>query len=128
MASVSGKNTRPEIVVRRIVHRLGYRFRLHVKDLPGNPDIVLPRHRKVIFVHGCFWHGHRGCRKAARPATNVEFWNKKLDGNVNRDRRFRRKLGTLGWKTMVIWECQTKNLERLEGRLTRFLQEPVPSV
>ena len=126
MASVGGKNTRPEIVVRRVVHRLGYRFRLHVKDLPGNPDIVLPRHRKAIFVHGCFWHGHDGCRRAARPTTNVEFWNEKLDGNIRRDRRFRGELEALGWRTLVIWECQTKNPAQLERRLASFLRDPAP--
>lgn len=127
MASVGGKNTRPEIVVRRIVHRLGYRFRLHVRDLPGNPDIVLPRHRKAIFVHGCFWHGHRGCRRAARPTTNIEFWNKKLDENIGRDKRFRRELEALGWRTLVIWECCTKDLEQLERRLIRFLRDHAPA-
>src|SRR5262245_34234702 len=85
MSRVRGRDTQPEIIVRKLLHRLGYRFRLHRKGLPGKPDIVLPKYRTAIFVHGCFWHGHPGCRRSARPTTNVEFWNRKIDGNVERD-------------------------------------------
>src|SRR5688500_15685000 len=92
MSQVKSTNTKPEILVRQLLHRMGYRFRLHRKDLPGKPDIVLPRHHKVIFVHGCFWHGHEGCPRAARPTTNVDFWNTKIDRNVERDVRNRQEL------------------------------------
>lgn len=121
MSRVRGKDTSPEILVRRLLHRMGYRFRLHVGNLPGRPDIVLPRHRKIVFVHGCFWHGHRGCARAKRPSTNVEFWDQKIDGNIRRDRRTRTALQASGWKSLVVWQCQTKNLEKLCGRLDCFL-------
>lgn len=100
---------------------MGYRFRLYVRKLPGNPDIVLPRHKKIIFVHGCFWHGHQGCAKSRRPATNVEFWNEKISGNINRDNGNIVKLSELGWETLVVWECETKNTDQLVEKLTAFL-------
>lgn len=118
MSHVRGRNTKPELTVRRLLHSMGYRFRLHRKDLPGHPDIVLPKYHKVIFVHGCFWHGHEGCRKAARPSTNVDFWNRKLDGNLARDRRVREELTALGWGTIVIWQCELSRPdldERVKG-------------
>lgn len=121
MARVTSSDTKPELVVRSLVHRLGFRFRLHAADLPGKPDLVLPRHGKVIFVHGCFWHQHANCERAQRPTSNVLFWNKKLDGNTSRDRRNLAKLRRLGWKALVIWECQTTSASRLERILTRFL-------
>lgn len=105
------------------MHRLGYRFRLYGKDLPGRPDLVLPRHRKVIFVHGCFWHGHAGCRRAARPSTNREFWDKKIDGNIARDAANIKALRKAGWKVLVIWQCSTKDLARIERTLSKFLSE-----
>lgn len=123
MARVKNKNTAPEITVRRMLHRLGYRFRLHRRDLPGNPDIVLPRFRSVIFVHGCFWHGH-DCRRGKRPATHTEFWNTKLDRNIERDQANRKLLKGLDWRVLVVWECQTKDLAELEYRLTDFLSPP----
>ncbi len=108
MAHVRGRDTKPELAVRRLLHKMGYRFRLHRKDLPGRPDIVLPKYRKVLFVHGCFWHGHAGCRKAARPTSNSEFWNAKLDGNIERDQRVADELTSLGWTSAVLWQCELK--------------------
>jgi len=123
MGRVKGRDTKPEILVRSIVHRMGYRFRIHCKDLPGNPDIVLPRHRKVIFVHGCFWHGHKGCPRSERPSTNKKFWNTKLDRNVERDKRLRRTLRRMGWKIFVVWECETRAPDTLLRKLGRFLND-----
>jgi DNA mismatch endonuclease (patch repair protein) len=105
MAAVRSTDTEPELRVRRLLHRLGYRFRLHRRDLPGRPDIVLPKWRAVLFVHGCFWHQHPGCPRAARPTSNVEFWNRKLDRNVRRDQENRRALEEAGWCVLTIWEC-----------------------
>ena len=121
MSRVRGRDTKPEILVRSFVHRMGFRFRIHRRDLPGNPDIVLPRHGKVIFVHGCFWHGHRGCPRSKRPTTNEEFWNKKLDGNIKRDRRFRRAVSRMGWRVLVVWECETRKPDKVLRKLERFL-------
>jgi DNA mismatch endonuclease (patch repair protein) len=123
MSRVKGRDTKPEILVRSFVHRMGYRFRIHGRDLPGNPDIVLPRHRKVIFVHGCFWHGHNRCPRSKRPTTNKSFWNKKLDGNIKRDRRFRRALLLKGWRILVVWQCETREPDRVLRKLERFLHD-----
>jgi DNA mismatch endonuclease (patch repair protein) len=125
MALVRDKDTGPELVVRRIVHALGFRYRLHVRSLPGCPDLVLPRHRKIIFVHGCFWHQHRCKRGNRRPATNRKYWDAKLERNKQRDRKHRRELRRLGWRVLTIWECQTKasKAEWLEARLWEFLGE-----
>lgn len=106
MAGIGGKNTKPELSVRRALHAAGLRFRLHRRDLPGRPDIVLPRHRAAVLVHGCFWHRHPGCRYATTPATNREFWQAKFKGNVERDKRQLRELQLMGWRTFVVWECQ----------------------
>lgn len=123
MRAVLSQNTTPELAVRKIVHRLGFRFRLHRADLPGKPDLVLPKWRKVIFVHGCFWHQH-SCKRGNRtPKTRVEYWQKKLSGNRRRDRRNRDQLKRLGWSVLVVWECQTKNVEKLTQRLIRFLTD-----
>ena len=121
MSRVRGKHTKPEISVGRVVRRLGYRFRRHQKRLPGNPDFVFHDLSKVVFVHGCFWHRHRGCKKTTSPKTRREFWQKKFDENVTRDRKAIRSLRRLGWSVMVVWECQTNQLSRLEGRLAKFL-------
>jgi DNA mismatch endonuclease (patch repair protein) len=121
MAKVRGENTSPERLVRSLIHKMGYRFRLNVKDLPGKPDIVLKKHKKVIFVHGCFWHQHEGCPHAARPSSNTEYWNKKLDRNMIRDRENVQKLEYLGWKVLVVWECEIKDREKLVERLKGFL-------
>jgi len=123
MSRVKGRNTKPEILVRSFLHRMGCRFRIHRRDLPGNPDIVLPRHGKVIFVHGCFWHGHKCCPRSKRPTTNKSFWNEKLDGNIKRDERFRRTLRRMGWKVLVIWQCETRDPDRLLHKLERFLHD-----
>lgn len=123
MARIKGQNTKPEILVRKLVHSLGYRFRLHQYKLPGKPDLVLRRHEKVIFVHGCFWHGHTRCARAALPSTNIDFWQKKIRGNRSRDIKVKRQLTRSGWKVLVVWQCQTKNSTELSKRLKRFLAE-----
>ena len=120
MSKVRNRNTAPEMTVRRILHRMGYRFRLHSNKLAGHPDIILPRHHKVIFVHGCFWHGH-DCPRGKRPTSNVEFWNRKLDHNIERDRLVFSALIEAGWQVLVVWQCQTKNALRLEQILTEFM-------
>lgn len=121
MSRIRGKDTKPEMVVRSLVHRMGYRFRLHVGDLPGKPDLVLPRHEKVIFVHGCYWHMHRCRFGRVIPKTNTEFWQNKRQGNVDRDRRNLRKLRREGWSVLVLWECWTRDPDRIEAKLTEFL-------
>lgn len=118
MASVGSKNTGPELVVRRALHKLGFRFRLHRKDLPGCPDLVFPKLKKIVFVHGCYWHGHR-CDYGSLPKTRVSFWKAKIAGNRERDRRVRAQLKKLGWRTFIVWQCQlrkcrTKAIEKLE--------------
>lgn len=123
MGRVKSRNTKPELLVRSMIHRMGFRFRLHRKDLPGNPDIVLPKHRKVVFIHGCFWHGHEGCPRSKRPTTNIEFWNKKLDQNIERDKRFQRLLKESGWDVLVVWQCETNKPDELLRKLERFLHE-----
>ena len=122
MAAVPQENTKPEMIVRQAIHALGYRFRLHRKDLPGRPDIVLPRLNKVVFVHGCFWHRH-GCRKTTTPESNFDFWQTKFADNKARDRRIIRKLVIRGWKSLVVWECQTRGRALLRSRLKRFLHQ-----
>lgn len=122
MASIRGKDTKPEMVVRRLLHAMGYRFRLHRRDLPGTPDIVLPGRRAVVFVHGCFWHRHAGCRLAAIPATRRDFWEAKIAANKARDRRAVAQLRRDGWRVAVVWECQTRKPAGLDGRLRRFLE------
>lgn len=108
MAGIGGRNTRPEIIVRRALHAAGFRFRLHRRDLPGRPDLVLPRHQVVVFVHGCFWHRHEGCRLASMPTTNRAFWEQKFNENTQRDRRALEGLLTAGWRVAVVWECSLK--------------------
>lgn len=121
MSRVSGADTGPELLVRKIIHRMGFRYRLHVKKLPCNPDIVLTKHKKVIFVNGCFWHGHKGCKRSKRPSTNVEFWNKKISGTVKRDKEAIKALEGMGWQVLVVWQCQTIDLDALQKRLALFL-------
>ncbi len=120
MGRVRDKDTKPENRVRKIAHGLGYRFRLYDDGLPGKPDLVFPRHRKVIFVHGCFWHGHKDCPKARRPATNRIFWDEKLSRNIERDRRNVVALEEAGWKTLIIWECKTGDRDYVEQMMSRF--------
>lgn len=121
MSKVKGKDTRPEMVVRRTLHRLGGRYRLHRKDLPGSPDIVMPSRKIALFVHGCFWHRHENCKMASTPKTREEFWNAKFDANMARDRRNTESLEQIGWRVEVIWECETKKPERLLKLLTNLL-------
>ncbi|MGV1957779.1 very short patch repair endonuclease [Agrobacterium sp. 22-214-1] len=123
MAKVGPKNSKPEMTVRRVVHALGYRFRLHRRDLPGTPDLVFPRLRKAIFVHGCFWHRHSGCKKASTPKTRVDFWNDKFAKNIERDERKERELRQQRWDITVIWECETGNIDELSRRLDEWLKE-----
>ena len=114
MSSIKSKDTKPEKIVRSLLHKMGYRFRLHRKELPGKPDIVLPRFRKVIFVHGCFWHGHLNCKRSKRPTSNQSFWQKKLDQNIARDKQAVSELKKLGWNILVIWSCQVNDSEQLK--------------
>jgi DNA mismatch endonuclease, patch repair protein len=121
MAAVRSWDTAPEMAVRRVVHGLGYRYRLHVQTLPGKPDLVFPSRRKVIFVHGCFWHRHARCRYTTSPKTRTEFWQDKFSTNVARDRRVRRELKKLGWSILTIWQCELKKQQQLEVRIDEFL-------
>lgn len=124
MSRIRGKDTKPELLVRSVVHRMGYRFRLHRKDLPGKPDLVLPKHRKIIFVHGCYWHMHRCRYGRVVPKTNTEFWQQKRQSNVQRDRRNLKQLRKDGWQILVVWECWTRQPEqRLLPRLEAFLND-----
>jgi DNA mismatch endonuclease (patch repair protein) len=117
MQRVRRRDTKPEMVVRRLAHDLGLRFRLHRRDLPGTPDLVFPRHKVAIFVHGCFWHRHPGCRHASTPKANVEFWNDKFRRNVNRDARKEAELRDLGWRVVLVWGCEIHKPAALVGRL-----------
>ena len=123
MSRVKGGNTKPELRVRSLLHCMGYRFRIARKDLPGKPDIVLPKYKTAILVHGCFWHGHPGCKRATRPTTNVEFWNAKLDRNMKRDQENARKLAEQGWRVGTIWECELKDVESLKIKLNNLLKD-----
>lgn len=119
MRAVGTKNTGPELAVRRMLHRVGYRYRLHGRELPGSPDIVLPRFSKVVFVHGCFWHGHK-CRFGRPPKSRTDYWLPKLLQNKERDRRNRRALRALGWSVLVVWQCEVRNPIKLQEKLLRF--------
>lgn len=120
MSRIKGKNTKPEIIVRSLLHKAGYRFRIHRKDLPGKPDIVLPKYKTIIFVHGCYWHRHQGCRYTYNPKSRIEFWNVKFAGTVERDIKHRRQLIDMGWKVEVIWECETGNLNELTEKINKI--------
>ena len=116
MSRIRSGNTKPEMIVRSLLHRMGYRFRLHVKDLPGKPDIVLSKYKTVIFVHGCFWHRHKGCKYAYAPKSKVEFWQKKFKDNVKRFKKVEKEVRALDWQVIVFWECEIKNsLEKIES-------------
>lgn len=125
MARVKSKNTQPELRVRSQLHRAGVRFRLHRKDLPGNPDIVVPSRKCVIFVHGCFWHRHPGCASCRTPKSRLEFWQKKFDDNVARDIEVRTSLEDAGWRVIVVWECETKKTQDLERIAQMVLNLPL---
>lgn len=122
MGRVRAIGTKPEMLVRRLAHSQGYRFRLHHDRLPGRPDLVFPRHRKVIFVHGCFWHQHGRCVKATIPASNSDFWERKLSRNVERDRENVAALRRIGWQAFVIWECETRDRDTLATLIRTFLE------
>ncbi|MGE4340088.1 MAG: very short patch repair endonuclease [Pigmentiphaga sp.] len=123
MSRIGPRDSRPELVVRRLVHSLGYRFRLHRRDLPGTPDLVFPRLHKIIFVHGCFWHRHPGCRMASTPKTRREFWLDKFERNIERDTRKEAELRALGWDVLIVWECETKSLEKLKQNISGWLAD-----
>lgn len=124
MSRVRYKDTRPEMVVRRLVYGAGYRYRLHASGLPGRPDLVFAWRRKVIFVHGCFWHRHTDCALARIPKSNQEFWTKKLEGNRLRDERVLAQLHLAGWDVLVIWECELRDLDALLERIKSYLGDP----
>lgn len=121
MSRVGRVNTTPEKAVRSILHKLGYRFSLQKRSLPGSPDICLPRYRAVVFVHGCFWHRHRGCKYASTPKTRRAFWIKKFEANIARDKRVMREIKYMGWKSITVWQCELKDPERLRKYLTKKL-------
>lgn len=123
MRRIRSKDTKPELKVRRLLHSLGFRYRLHLKDLPGKPDLAFRSRKKVIFVHGCFFHQHKNCTDGRLPKSRIEYWAPKLAGNVARDRANRSKLSRSGWKSIVIWDCETDDVPKLEKRLTRFLND-----
>lgn len=121
MSRIRKKDTKPELLIRSLIHRMGYRFRLHRSDLPGTPDVVFPRLNKIVLVHGCFWHVHT-CRPGrVQPVINAEYWKRKREGNVRRDRKNLRRLRSIGWKVLVVWECETKDEGRVLEKLRRFL-------
>ena len=122
MSRIKGRNTKPELAVRSLLHRMGYRFQLHRADLPGKPDIVLPRYKTVIFVHGCFWHRHKECRFAYTPKSRTDFWLKKLESNVVRDQLVKADLERLGWRVITVWECELRESDQLAGRMDAFLR------
>jgi DNA mismatch endonuclease, patch repair protein len=125
MRKVRGKDTKPELIVRRLIHSMGFRYRLHVGNLPGHPDIVFTSKNRIVFVHGCFWHRHsaNSCRFARLPKSREEFWVPKLEANRLRDARNQRALRRLGWKILVVWECQLGNKEQLKNKLSRYLED-----
>ncbi|WP_342066249.1 very short patch repair endonuclease [Achromobacter kerstersii] len=122
MSGIKGKNSLPEMLVRKVLFAMGYRFRLHRRDLPGTPDITMPGYKIVIFVHGCFWHAHQGCKYAKTPSTRTEFWTAKLRANVDRDQRTVDKLTELGWRVLIVWECSTRDREAAAGLPTVLRQ------
>jgi DNA mismatch endonuclease (patch repair protein) len=121
MSRVKGSDTKPEIKVRKLLHKLGYRFRIKYSKLPGKPDIVLPKYKTVIQVNGCFWHGHESCKRAKLPSTNNQFWNTKINSNIERDKKVIKELELLGWKTLTIWQCEINKTDELADTLIKFL-------
>ncbi len=122
MSRIRSKDTKPEKIVRSMLHRIGYRFRLHRKDLPGKPDIVLPKYKTVIFIHGCFWHRHKGCKRCTTPSTNQKYWIPKLEHNVVKDKTNQKVIKKSGWKPIIIWECETKDLVKLSKKINKALK------
>jgi DNA mismatch endonuclease Vsr len=127
MSRIRSKDTRPEMVVRSILHRLGYRFRIHARDLPGKPDIVFRRRMKAIQIHGCFWHRHTGCQDCSIPGTRQEYWLPKFEATIARDEKNMAALVALGWNVLVIWACETSDLADVESTLVNFLDPPTPN-
>ena len=126
MSRIRSKDTKPEKTVRSMLHRMGYRFRLHVKDLPGKPDIVLPKYKTVIFVHGCFWHRHKGCKYAYNPKSRIKFWQKKFKDNVKRFKTVEKELKKLNWQVIVLWECEVnKSLDKVEKIISGILKKNI---
>jgi len=123
MSRIRSRDTRPERQLRSLLHRMGYRFRLHVAKLPGKPDIVLPRHRTVIFLHGCFWHQHPGCRYACVPKSRTNFWDRKFAANRARDEQVENELERLGWQIIIVWECELRKLEEVAVRLSALISK-----
>ncbi len=121
MAAVRSKDTKPEMMIRRLVYSMGYRYKLHSDALPGKPDLVFSSKKKVVFVHGCFWHGHNGCNKAQLPKSRTDFWQDKIENNVRRDKRVKRALNRKGWRYLIIWQCQINNLEKVKAKIYTFL-------
>ena len=123
MRRVRGKDTKPEMRVRRLLHGLGYRYRLHARELPGTPDIVFRPRKSAIFVHGCFWHRHQGCKMARLPKSRIDYWKSKLETNRSRDATHQEELDRLGWRVLIVWECETGDADALAGRLAGFLEQ-----
>jgi len=125
MAKVRNKNTKPEMLVRKALFGYGFRYRLHVKSLPGTPDIVLPKYKTVIFVNGCFWHAHLGCRRAKLPESNRAFWEEKIHHNVERDKKTNQELEIKSWKVITVWECETKDMSALSRKLNFLIKDNI---
>lgn len=123
MSRIKSFDTNPEKRTRSLLHKMGYRFRVHVKNLVGKPDIVLRRHRKIIFVHGCFWHGHKDCKRSSKPTSNMAFWDNKIEKNKKRDLKIKKELKLQGWKILEVWQCQTRNQKELVARLSNFMDK-----
>lgn len=122
MSRIRSKNTKPELMVRKYLHAFGFRYRLHDRSLPGKPDLVLPKYKTAVFVHGCFWHSHQNCRYAVMPKSNTEYWTKKISGNVTRDQGVSVKLSELGWKQIVLWECDLRKLN-FESTMLKLIKQ-----
>ncbi len=122
MSRIRAQDTKPELLVRRLLHTLGYRYRLHAPELPGKPDIVFRPQKKAVFVHGCFWHRHEGCKNATMPKTRTQFWKEKFSKNVQRDKRVLQDLENIEWSSLIVWECEIKNIDLLTDKLREFLK------
>jgi DNA mismatch endonuclease (patch repair protein) len=122
MSRIRGKNSKPEIAVRKLIYSLGYRYRLHAKTLPGRPDLVFAGRKKVIFVHGCFWHCH-GCKKGQPPKSNLDYWSPKLQENINRDNKNVLELEAAGWEVLIVWQCEIKDIDNIERKVVSFLND-----
>jgi DNA mismatch endonuclease (patch repair protein) len=122
MSRITSKDTAPEVIFRRLIHRAGFRYRLHVKTLPGKPDLVLKKYRTVVFIHGCFWHGHEGCKRGNMPKTNKKYWKNKIERNIARDKKNVKILKRSGWNVFIVWECELKEPENVLKKFHRFIK------